>query len=286
MEASLLEADRETQWNSDSSTSHCRNCPICDASHAHGTPVNYGPPEWPLVRCGDCGLVYLTRTPAVSELEQERAWEKTFLSERERRHREYPALMAVDRLTRARLSIFRRTPKRMIARIAPPGAILDLGCGTGHHLTPPPPGFVPYGIEISKQQAAAANNCFQSFGGECLWSEAEVGLASLLSGFFGAAMMISYLEHEFRPRQVLIALRRVLKNGAVVLVKVPHYGSLNRRMMGRRWCGFRFPDHVNYFTTNTLQLLAERSGYRIRYGLLERLRLPLSDSMWAVLRCN
>ena len=31
--------------------------------------------------------------------------------------------------------------------------------------------------------------------------------------------------------------------------------------MGPRWCGFRYPDHVNYFTNRSLRALAESLGY-------------------------
>src|ERR1700694_4862075 len=102
-----------------------RSCPICDIPGTGLTPLKYGPPEWPLVRCPNCKLVYLIRTPAISELEDERAWEKTFLGERERRQRAYPALTTLDRLTRARLNIYRRSPQHIIAHLARPGAVLD-----------------------------------------------------------------------------------------------------------------------------------------------------------------
>ena len=53
-------------------------------------------------------------------------------------------------------------------------------------------------------------------------------------------------------------------------------------MRGRRWCGYRWPDHVNYFTPRTLAATAERAGLAVtRMGLLDR--SPLSDSLYAVL---
>ena len=55
-----------------------------------------------------------------------------------------------------------------------------------------------------------------------------------------------------------------LKKGGSVYVRVPNYGSINRRVMGVRWCGFRFPDHVNYFSEGTLKRLAATVGYSYR----------------------
>jgi hypothetical protein len=80
---------------------------------------------------------------------------------------------------------------------------------------------------------------------------------------------------------VLKALLPRLSPGGVALVKVPNYGSINRWVMGRRWCGFRFPDHLNYFTPARLRTMAEECGYRVEFGLAGR--LPTSDNMHAVL---
>jgi hypothetical protein len=51
--------------------------------------------------------------------------------------------------------------------------------------------------------------------------------------------------------------------------------------MGRRWCGFRYPDHLNYFTPKTLVALAAKAGFETGFGLTGR--LPTSDNMWAIL---
>jgi hypothetical protein len=77
-------------------------------------------------------------------------------------------------------------------------------------------------------------------------------------------------------------LHSVLTDDGVIVLKVPNFSSLNRVLRSTKWCGFRFPDHVNYFTPETLRRLAEESGFRIsRQGLLDC--LPFSDTMYAVL---
>ena len=52
-----------------------------------------------------------------------------------------------------------------------------------------------------------------------------------------------------------------LKPGGVIYVKVPNYATVNRMVRGREWCGFRFPDHLNYFEPASLKRLAEAEGY-------------------------
>jgi hypothetical protein len=80
---------------------------------------------------------------------------------------------------------------------------------------------------------------------------------------------------------VLTALHRALAPGGVALIKVPNYASLNRLVTGRKWCGFRYPDHLNYFTPASLKAMAAGCGYRTRFGPTDR--LPTSDNMYAVL---
>jgi SAM-dependent methyltransferase len=260
-----------------------RACPLCGAPGSQAILTNYGNTEWPIIECRECGLVFVGRTPAQAEFEEERAWEKSFVRETERRARDHGALFALDRLTRARFKLaYRRRPKAIVARLARPGPVLDLGCGDGNSLNPPPPGYVPFGIEVSKGLAATADAAFRSFGGKCIRAPATEGLATFSPKYFTAAIMLGYLEHEFHPLEILSRVRQLLTDDAVVIVKMPNYASINRYVTGRKWCGFRLPDHVNYYTPRTLVALARRAGFKVSFGLFGR--QPLSDNMWAVLR--
>jgi hypothetical protein len=192
-------------------------------------------------------------------------------------------LFALDRLTRARFRLtYRRRPSAIVARLAQPGPVLDLGCGDGSCLNPPPPGFTPFGVEVSKALAATADAAFRPYGGRCIRAPAAEGLATFPPKYFNAALMLGYLEHEFDPLAILTRVRGLVADHAVVIAKMPNFASINRRVMGRRWCGFRLPDHVNYYTPRTLLHLARGAGFDVSFGLLGR--QPLSDNMWAVLR--
>jgi SAM-dependent methyltransferase len=260
-----------------------RACPLCGTPSADAVPTHYGSAEWPIITCVHCGLVFVGRTPVQAEFEDERAWEKSFVRETQRRARDHGALFAIDRLTRARFKLaYRRQPKAIVARLARPGPVLDLGCGDGNSLNPPPAGYIPFGIEVSKGLAANADAAFRSFGGKCIRAPAAEGLATFPPKYFTAAIMLGYLEHEFHPLAILRHVRRLLADDAIVIVKMPNYASINRHLTGRKWCGFRLPDHVNYYTPRTLVALATRAGFSVSFGLLGR--QPFSDNMWAVLR--
>lgn len=144
-----------------------------------------------------------------------------------------------------------------------------------------PPCFTPFGIGICSEAAAAADRTFRARGGYAVNAPCVEGLRRFPEGFFTAASLRSYLEHEAEPLPVLKSLHRVLAPDGFAVVKVPNYGSLNRVLMGQRWCGFRYPDHLNYFTPKTLVALAAEAGFETGFGLTGR--LPTSDNMWAVL---
>jgi ubiquinone/menaquinone biosynthesis C-methylase UbiE len=180
------------------------------------------------------------------------------------------------------LHIFPRKNIEVITqKYAKPGRILDLGCGDGSQLSRLADGYTPYGIEVSKNLALQAEKNLASKNGKVTNADALTGLRNLPDNQFTGVMMRSFLEHDIDPKNTLLAAHRVLASGGIVVIKVPNYGCINRIYRGKKWCGFRFPDHVNYFTPGTLRKLLTECGFTIiRDNFLDR--LPISDNMWLV----
>ena len=258
-----------------------RDCPICGRDNHSHSVLSESQPPWELKRCAKCGLVYLENPPAYESLEQEFAWERTWAEEDTRRRRRDPVTYHASR---ALLAIPKKVFKRdklmtWVRRYVRPGPVLDIGCSGGHTLERLPPDYTPFGIEVSKELAAVADSRFALRGGHVVQGTATASLPRFQDEFFTGVIMTSYLEHEVNPRAVLEAARRTMRSGARLVVKVPNYASLNRSVRGARWCGFRFPDHVNYFTPVLLRRLLCDSGFRvIRFGFFDR--MPTSDNMW------
>jgi len=237
---------------------------------------------WTIKSCSDCGFVYIDKAPVYEMQSSQMAWERTTRVEEERRAELRPVSYALSKKTRLRRRVLpRRTMNAQIAAYAESGNLLDLGCGNGGSFRGMPAGFRLFGIEISAEIAAEADRLFRAHGGYAVHAPSLDGLRSFADGFFAVVTLRSYLEHELHPLLVLREAARVLTPGGVAIVKVPNYGSLNRRVMGRRWCGFRYPDHLNYFTPRTLRRMAALAGFAARFGMTGR--LPTSDNMWAVL---
>jgi SAM-dependent methyltransferase len=259
-----------------------RSCPSCGDPNESTAASRYSLAIWTLKTCRACRLTYLEQAPEYGALFKQIAWEKSVTRETEWRHSTRPIQQAISKSLHWRLRIFpRKKVTALLERYAEPGNLLDLGCGPGGQLDSLDSRFVPYGIEVSQELAAEAHRRYSARGGYVLNVPSLEGLSRFDHNFFTAAVLHGYLEHELHPVPVLQDLHRTLTPGGVVVVKVPNFASLNRLVLGRRWCGFRFPDHANYFTPASLKAMAIKCGFDPWFGLTWR--PSTSDNMWALL---
>jgi len=264
-------------------STHTRSCPLCQNSNRDVPAGPFSREQWDIITCEKCAFVYLRTVPLNEFLSETLAWEVSWLKEAQRRRKEYPIIDWIDRTTRWRMRILPRVDASdvLIARVSE-GPVLDVGCGRGDRFEKVPPGLTPYGIDISKALAAEADARFRTRGGSCIHAPAMDGIATFPDAFFAGALLRSYLEHDADAYGVLRALRTKIRPDGIVVVKVPNYGSFNRLVYGKKWCGFRWPDHVNYFTKDSLRAMAEAAGYTVHFPVM--LSLPTDDNMIAILR--
>ena len=171
-----------------------------------------------------------------------------------------------------------------------PIRLVDVGCAEGTLIERVVAGIPadvadrvePIGIEISTHLASVAGRILSRRGGRCIHATGIEGLAMLEPASVHVIVLSCILEHEIEPLTLLRHCRERLTADGRVIVKVPNFNCLGRLIRGRKWCGFRWPDHVNYFTATTLASMARSAGFDVvRMGLFDR--SPLSDSLYAVL---
>jgi SAM-dependent methyltransferase len=261
-----------------------RRCPYCDMDNAHERRLSQSRGMWQLKACRLCGFVYLENPPGYDALAEDFVWERSFQAERKtRREGHFLHYMISDslkwlfRVSRGG----RRREVGLVDSFVASGCVLDVGCASGATLARLPERFIPFGIEISPALAQEAEAICTARNGTTVRNNALGGLARFDADFFEGVLMISFLEHEIHPRAALIEAGRVLRPGGTLIIKVPNHASLNRRMRGARWCGYRYPDHVNYFTPVTLPQMVEGCGLTLRRFQWND-RLPLSDNMWVI----
>ncbi len=252
-----------------------RSCPACGAAASTDIPA-YCRGPWRICACDTCGFVYLKNPPAYEALVEEFAWEKTKAEDRQKRAAEVPFLIALDKAFSFRQR-FRGGLASRYRKVFGSGRVLDVGCGRGRALPEP---LIPFGIELSAARHAEADAYMRTRGGYALFGPAIEKLKDFPEGSFDGVLMSSILEHEPEPKALLRGVHRVLAPGGKLYLRLPNFGSSNRKITGAKWCGFRYPGHVNYFTTPQLKRMAEECGYAWRQ--LNRWS-PLADNMLVLL---
>lgn len=262
-------------------------------------PTKYSRDSWEVVECSETGMVFLANPPDYSQMVDEFAWEKTYQEEKKRRRETEPVVTLVsDGVKSVRMALKKRDRITKLALTVAadmrPGegsdalALVDVGCGEAgptaevvRHFASRGVTIRPTGIEISKALAAEAGAKLASFDGRCIHAPGLGGLEQVEDNSIDLVLLRSYLEHEIQPLKVLKECRRILTDQGRIIAKMPNFACWNRLVRQRKWCGFRYPDHVNYFTPDTLRAIIEKSGLRvIRMNLLDR--FPTNDSMYVV----
>lgn len=249
-----------------------RACPLCGATD--GREVLARPP-WRLIECADCGLAYLPEYPSEERIDADFDWDESFRRERFERWMRNPFMRAWT------MSMLMLKPSRegramrLIHRYAPAGRMLDIGCGDGRLLARAAAlGYDVLGVEPSAKMASKAA---RRIGRE----RVHVGRVSefdLPDASFDLVVTVSYMEHEPAPLLALQRMRRLLKPGGVCVHKTPNYSTWLRKILGQRWSGYRWPEHVQYFTPTTLGRLINSAGFET----VAAHAFQLSDNFWMI----
>jgi SAM-dependent methyltransferase len=226
-------------------------CEVCGALDPE--PILASPRlDGPLVRCRDCGLVYVgarqadftfsstdrQRTQALGDRVTELGIVAPEVEEAER-----PLRLAADRDRLARL-----------ARDGPPGGrLLDVGCATGTFLQVAEGVFDAEGVEPdpgTSEQARAAGRRVTT------GTLAELAAAA----GFDVITMFHVIEHLDSPRAALERVRALLRPGGIVVIETPTVDCAWFRLAPGHWRQL-IPDHYFFFSRPTLERLLRETGF-------------------------
>lgn len=143
--------------------------------------------------------------------------------------------------------------------LAPSSRVLDVGCGR--------PTF------LAALRASTGATCVgfdadaSAWGDVASWPGLELragSLDDLPDGPFDLVSMWHALEHLPDPVGTLAALRQRVRPGGALVVEVPDYDALTRRLHREHWSGWSTPRHLTTFTADTLRMTLERAGWKVR----------------------
>src|SRR4051812_47640224 len=159
------------------------------------------------------------------------------------------------------------------------GKVLDVGCGAGGNLkTLRDQGWDPYGIEISEVAAAHAR--------ELVTGNIHTGTlesAPFPPQSFDLVFMSHSLEHLPSPVDALRRVHRLLKDDGLLAISVPNVNSLEFKLFGRWWFPLDPPRHFYHFDRCSLSGLIAQAGfrlYRFRTGVSSIYLMASLDRVW------
>jgi SAM-dependent methyltransferase len=226
-------------------------CPLCGCAKripAMRTPDhNFGVSGvFTVARCRQCGFHYMCPRPTDATLALA-----------------YPQVYAWGYQTGtdpAHLRVFEERLRR-IRSVQAHGRLLEVGCSAGHFLDlARKAGYEVAGVEPDERTAAFAR---KRYGLDVRKGTLE--RAGLPGSAFDIVCMFDVLEHIATPRECLTAARACLKPAGSLVLQVPNFSCLERRIWQQYWYGIDLPRHLLHFTPETLVRMLEGAGFgRIR----------------------
>ena len=217
-----------------------RPCPVCEGGAADEV-LRKGTLR--LVRCLNCSMVYAD--PVEPELASGRFYDRLGV----------PFYLSPDKLESDYAPVRFERELRLFRKCCRAGAVLDVGCSTGAFLFQLKNRF-PDSYSVTGTDVTGAALDYAEGRG------IEVIRQSFLGYDFGerkfdAVTFWAVMEHLVEPGKFLRRAAAVLMPGGHCFILAPNLKSLAVRLLGGKY-RYIMPDHVNYFTAETLKRFAAK----------------------------
>lgn len=151
------------------------------------------------------------------------------------------------------------------------GRLLEIGCAYGFFLDEAQPYYEVAGIEIAEH---AAEFC-RSRGLRVLAGAAnETTMAPL--GPMDVIVLLDVIEHLPDPRETFALCRRHLNGDGIVVITTGDFASLYARLAGPHWRLMTPPQHLWYYTPESMRRLGRSLGLRLEWCDYPWKLVPLS----------
>lgn len=222
-----------------------------------------------IVRCSQCGLVYLNPRPSLEAVLHYYPDEYCCFAQLPPKN----ALMKLLYGVMARLKA-----RRLLPSLPDDAAVLDYGCGTGHWLVAlrerARPGQRFIGIDPSERAVAR----LEGTGVEGHVGQDELLGTTIPNESLDLILLDHVIEHVPEPRETLRRLASVLKRGGEIHGVTPNVDAWDARWFGEKWVGWHPPRHFFLFDHESFTRLAEEAGLEV----VQLRSDPEGASHWAV----
>lgn len=204
-----------------------------------------------IVRCRNCGFVYVNPQPSVTELKD--FYPQTYYG---KNPFFYEKIDVSFRFKQVR-KLLKKESK-----------VLDIGCGRGLVLSRLKKiGCEVWGTELSEISSKYAR---EILGLNIINKNLED--CAFKKNSFDVVTMFHSLEHLIHPLKSVKEIYRILKPGGILIIEVPRFDSFHSRIFKDKWFHLDVPRHLFHFNDQTLEKLVTTAGFSVitkkRYSIM------------------
>jgi len=214
----------------------------------------YNLPPYNIVRCLNCGLVYLNPRPYPGQMMKAYDSQDYYFSDGKQTEMFY----GYPDYTKLRKHLYfvadelMRPLKNTIR-----GNLLDVGCGMGFMMKRfQELGWESHGVDVSSYATEYARS---ELGLKAYTGTLET--LNLANDFFDTVTIILAIEHMPDPRSTLAAVNKLMKPGATIIIATHDIGGLWPRISRSKWQHIFVPEHLFFFSRKTLARLLNETGF-------------------------
>ncbi|NOQ21536.1 MAG: methyltransferase domain-containing protein [Candidatus Aegiribacteria sp.] len=252
------------------------DCILCGSNFSRLLSVQK---TWPVVRCSECGLVYLSERPVEKALTD--MYSRAYYEDGDVGYRGY--LQTFEKYHDTFMKIFSGRHRDLLHH-ARGRRLLEVGCAYGFLLDYlDRRGWDVQGVEISPLSSEYARDIL----GLDVYT-GSVESADLEEHSYDVILLLDVLEHLHRPSDILRRIRKLLSPDGILVVQCPwelyHWEEIAEAILRGKRPGTIEPDsipaHLYFFQPRTLDAVLKNAGFRIyarqsgNYGSIRRLIEP------------
>lgn len=252
-------------------------CPVCgDAGPARTLfaardVATDRPGEFAVARCTACGCVHTAPRPTLDELS--RYYDDVYSGDGAEQMKAMQTGGGMRLVNQARFGLLQAH-----AGLDNESKLLDIGCGYGTFLRV---AHERVGCRLHGCDTDSGSLTGGLVAGMADLRAAEAEEAGWDDGTFDGVTLYHCLEHVPEPVQTLRTARQLLRPGGTLVVEVPNFGALWRRVFGRFWFPLLIPQHLIHFELPVLRDALRRAGWsddevRLHRGFWAPLELTVS----------
>ncbi|MEW6095222.1 MAG: class I SAM-dependent methyltransferase [bacterium] len=223
-----------------------RSCNLCEGKDIR---FLFEKDDEAIVQCKNCNLVYTNTV-----LDDEKFYSKSFFIGKDEVTASYTDYSQDKEILKPEL----RKRLIQIKKYKTQGRLLDVGCALGFFLDEARGDFDTYGVEISNFAATYAREKLglQVTNGRFLDVEFE-------NEFFDCITLWDVIEHLPDPTLNLKKAYKLLKSDGLLVLSTGDINSFVSKLMGKYWHLILPPQHIYYFSQDTIKKLLEKAGFKV-----------------------